>query len=218
MILAKWPNTKYVICNDNHNFPVKIPSHPYDPLKRSVLCNCAIEEENNFLLESIAACPGKPSGLTMYYTVNTAFMNYFDSLIENPEIDKVDMHISQNWTSREQFFPISLQTSEFDTNLLKAPQTLKDLVRQYKQKGHMLDKSNKDNNKHSFFNNIKMDTFLFIAAIISLLATTVIIHLVCKHTKLKALVTGIAFHPIKQTEALLDKETYYRSVQHSGIQ
>ena len=116
------------------------------------------------------------------------------------------MHISQNWTRREQFFSISLQTSEFDTDLLKVPKILKDLVWQYKQKGHMLDKSNKDNNKHSFFNNIIMDIFLFIAGIISLLATTVIIHLVCKHTKLKALVTGIAFHPIKQTEALFDKE------------
>ena len=51
-----------------------------------------------------------------------------------------------------------------------------------------------------------MDIFLFIAAIISLLATIAIIHLECKHTKLKALVTAIAFHPIKQTEALLDKE------------
>ena len=218
MILANWPNTKYVICNDNLNFPVKIPSHPYVLLKRSVLCNCSIEAENNFLLESIAACPGKPSALTMYYTVNTAFMNYFDSLIENSEIDKVDMHISQNWTTKEQVFPISLQTSGFDTNLLKAPKTLKDLVRQYKQKGHILDKSNKDNNKCSFFNNIIMYIFLFIAAIISLLATIAIIYLVCKHTKLNALVTGIAFHPIKQTEALLDKKTYYRIVHHGGIQ
>ena len=66
MILANWPNTKYVICNDNQNFPVKIPSHPYVLLKRSFLCNCGIEAENNFLLESIAACPGKPSALTMY--------------------------------------------------------------------------------------------------------------------------------------------------------
>ena len=106
MILANWP----MICNDNHNFPVKIPSHPYVLLKRSVFCNCAIEAENNILLESIAACPGKPSALTMYYTVNTAFMNYFDSLIENSEIDKVDMHISKNWTTKEQVFPISLPT------------------------------------------------------------------------------------------------------------
>ena len=133
-------------------------------------------------------------------------MDYFDSLIENSEIEKVDMHISQNWTTKEQVFPISLKTSEFDTNILKAPKTLKDLVRQYKQNRHTLDKSNKDNNKHSFFNNIIMDIFLFIAAIIFLLATIAIIHLVCKHTKLKPLVTGIAFHPIKETEALLDKE------------
>ena len=37
------------------------------------------------------------------------------------------------------------------------------------------------------------------------MATTVIIHLACKHTKLKALVTGMAFHPTKQPEAFLDK-------------
>ena len=146
-------------------------------------------------MESIAACPGKPSALTMYCTVNTAFMNYFDSLIENSEIDKLDMHISQNWTTKEQVFPLSLQPSEFDTNLLKVPKTLKDLVKQHKQKGHILDKSNKDNNKCLFFDNIIMDIFLFIAAIISLLATIATIHLVCKHTKLKALVTGIASTP-----------------------
>ena len=51
-----------------------------------------------------------------------------------------------------------------------------------------------------------MDIFLFIAAIVSMLATAAIIHLVCKHTKLKALVTGITFQPIKQSEALTGKE------------
>ena len=38
-----------------------------------------------------------------------------------------------------------------------------------------------------------------------MLATAAIIHLVCRHTKLKALVTGITFQP-KTTEALIDKE------------
>ena len=42
IILANRPNTKYVICNDNHNFPIKIPSHPYALLKRTALCNCGI--------------------------------------------------------------------------------------------------------------------------------------------------------------------------------
>ena len=101
-----------MICNDNHNFPIKIPIHPYVLLKRTVLCNCAIEVENNFLLESIAACPGKQSALTMYYTVNTAFMHYFESMIENSEIENLDIHISQDWTTQEQVLPISLQTSD----------------------------------------------------------------------------------------------------------
>ena len=47
-----------------------------------------------------------------------------------------------------------------------------------------------------------MDIFLFVTAILSMTATITIVHLVCKHTKLKALITGIAFQPIIQTEAI----------------
>ena len=51
-----------------------------------------------------------------------------------------------------------------------------------------------------------MDIFLFIAAIISMLAIIAIIHIVCKHAKLNTLLTGIAFQPIKQTEAATTKQ------------
>ena len=57
-------------------------------------------------------------------------MHYFDSLTEN-----LETIISQNWLTQEQVFPISFQTSEFDSKLLKAQKTLKDLVNQHKQKG-----------------------------------------------------------------------------------
>ena len=139
----------------------------------------------------------KTSALTMYYTINTAFMHYFDSLTEN-----LETHISQNWTTQEHVFPILLQTFEFDTKLLKAPKTLKDLVHHYKQKAQIINKTNNKNIKHSFFDNIIMDLFVFIAAILSMIATEAIIHLVCRHTKLKVLLTGIAFQPVKQTEAI----------------
>ena len=87
IVLANWPNNKHVTCNDNNNNPIKIPSHPYVLINRTVLCNCGIEGEDNSLLESIAACPPvKQSDLTMYFTVNTAFMHYFDSLPNNLEI------------------------------------------------------------------------------------------------------------------------------------
>ena len=192
IILTNWWNTKHVICNDNHNFPIKIPSHLYVLLKRTILCNCGIEAEDNFLLESMAACPGKQSALTMYYTVNTAFMHYFDSLTDDLEI-----HISQNWITQEQVFPISLQTFEFDSKLLKVPKTLKDLVYQYKQKGQILNKRENNNSKHSFFNNLIMDVFQFITTILSMIATSAIVHIVCKYAKLKVLITGIAFPAYK---------------------
>ena len=35
IILANWPNNKHIICT-NHDIPVKIPSHPYVLVNRSV--------------------------------------------------------------------------------------------------------------------------------------------------------------------------------------
>ena len=188
---------KQAICNDNHNFPIKIPSNLNILLKRTVSCNCGIEAEDNLLLESIADCPGKQLALAMYYTVKTVFMHYFDSLT-----DDLETHISQNWTTQEYVFPITLQMLEFGSKLLKAPKTLKELVYQYKQKGQRLNKIENTNTKHSFFNNLIMDVFLFIAAILSMIATAAITHTVSKHATLKALITGITFQPIKQTEAI----------------
>ena len=101
--LANWPNNKHVIYSDNNNIPIKIPSQSYVLINRTVLCDCGIEGEDNFLLELITACPGKQSDLTMYFTVNTTFTHYFDSLTNN-----LETHILQNWTMHEQVLPISL--------------------------------------------------------------------------------------------------------------
>ena len=76
--LAYWPNDKHNICNINNAIPVKITSHPYVLVNRSVLCNCSIETDNHYLLESLAACDNAKSKFTMYFTVNTAFVNYLD--------------------------------------------------------------------------------------------------------------------------------------------
>ena len=74
IILANWPNDKHIICNINNDIPIKIPSHPYVLVNRIVLCNCGIEVENHFLLESLAACQDTNSKLAMYLTVNTALL------------------------------------------------------------------------------------------------------------------------------------------------
>ena len=46
-----------------------------------------------------------------------------------------------------------------------------------------------------------MDVFLFIVAILSMVTTAAIVCIICKHAKQKALLTGIAFQPIRETDA-----------------
>ena len=56
IILANVPSYKRLICTYNNNILVNIPSHPYVLLDRNILCSCDIETEDNFLLETLAAC------------------------------------------------------------------------------------------------------------------------------------------------------------------
>ena len=114
--------------------------------------------------------------------------------------------MNQNWTTQERVLPISLQLTPFDNKLLKAPGTLKGFVQQYRQKSKTQDNTHENKTKNKFFDNIAVDIFLFTAAIISMLVVEGIIHIICRHAKLKALSTGIAFHPVKQTEAVVTNQ------------
>ena len=78
IILAHWPTDKHIICSINNDILIEIPSHPYVLVNRSILCNCGIEAENNYSLESLAACHDSDSKLIMYFTVNNAFTNYLN--------------------------------------------------------------------------------------------------------------------------------------------
>ena len=73
IMLPNLPDDKHIVSNVKNDIPVKIPSFPYVLVNRSVLCNCEIKAENNFLLESLAACHDAESKLVMYFMVNTAF-------------------------------------------------------------------------------------------------------------------------------------------------
>ena len=124
------------MCAHNNNIPISIPSHLYVLMNRSILCNCDVEAESNFLLESLAACENleAKTDLEIYFIVNLAFVNYFDAAIED-----LDIPVLTNWTTQEQILPIFLETFEFDQNLLSTPKTLRDLVAQYKNKKKILE-------------------------------------------------------------------------------
>ena len=125
IVLANWTSYKRIVCSTHNNIPIGIPSHPYVLLNRTVLCNCIIEAESNFLLESIAACDPERDDvdLEIYFVANTAFLNYFDELINT-----LDIPAFHNIARQEHILPISLESNDFDEELLSAPKTLRDLV------------------------------------------------------------------------------------------
>ena len=105
----------------NNNIPINISGYPYVLMNQSILCNCNIEAESNFLLKSLAACEGPETktGLEMHITINLAFVNYFKDIIE-----ELGIPISRNWMTQEQILPLSLETFEIYPNLKNAPKML----------------------------------------------------------------------------------------------
>ena len=61
-------------------------------------------------------------------------------------------------------------------------------------------------NKNSFFQEFHYRCFLFVAVIVSLLVTTLVMHILCKHMKLKTLVTSLALQQIKEVGAVSKQE------------
>ena len=136
IVLASWPNDKHIICNTNNDIPVKIPSHPiYVLVNRSVLCNCGIESDNHYLLESIAACDNRDSKLLMYCTINMAFANYLDMF---PNLNDSFLLIKVK-TTYKQPLPINLSIPDFDRSLLHVPTNLKNFVQEYAKNKEIFD-------------------------------------------------------------------------------
>ena len=177
---------------------------------RSVLCNCGIEVENHFLLKSLAACQDTNSKLTMYFTVNTAFVNYLDKFLNLTE--PLEFLIIRNKTSFEQTLPISLNISKFDSTLLTASSNLKEFLNGYTKHKDIFDLQERhDNmeintNKNFFSQNYIVDIFLFITVIISLLATTLTVYLLCKHKKLQTLIASLVLQHTKEVGTEMQKE------------
>ena len=95
IILANWPSYKKIMCSYNNNILISIPSHPYVLLNKSILCNCDVEVESNFLLKLLTARENSDTDLVMYFMVNLAFVIYFGNLVKS-----LDVPILKNWTAK----------------------------------------------------------------------------------------------------------------------
>ena len=185
-ILANWPKNKHKICSINNDMPIEIQSHPYVLVNRRTLCNCRIEAENNYLLESLAACHDSESKLVMCFTVNIPFTNYLDEFNLTKEVSKP---IITNKSTLEITLPVFLNKSKFEKSLLSAPLMLKEYIAQDKcdkeifdlKERHDIDKLENESSNKNFFNSKIVKIFKFVVAIISIIATVITIYTICKH-------------------------------------
>ena len=143
--------------------------------------------------------------LEMYFVANMTFLNYFEELINTLEAPFL-----HNITMQEHILPISLESNDFDKELLAAPETLRELVEKYKKRKLNFDKQHETLDKEddivietSIFNYLASKIFIFIMGIISLIIVLIVIMLIFKGEKMQALVTYLAM--IKGVKALIEE-------------
>ena len=139
----------------------------------------------------------------MYFTINTAFANYLDAF---PNLT-VSFPLIKDRTTYEQTLPLNLSISGFDKSLLHAPTNLKDFIKGYAKDKEIFDLKERhvstilNTRKNFFSNNYIMDIFMFASSIISLISTTLIIYLLCKHKQIRSLIISLVLHQIKEVSA-----------------
>ena len=204
IVLANWPSDKHIICNINNDIPIKIPSHSYVLVNRSILCNCRIEADNHHLLESITTCDNKITKLIMYFTINLAFTNYLDMLPNMTD----SLSLIRDRTGYEQPLPLHLSIPHFDSSLRYRPTELKDSMTNYVkndkeifdlQQRHTMELHTFSPNKNFFFSPT-VNIFTFTSSIISIITITVV-YLFCKHKHIRTIVASLILHKTKEVEA-----------------
>ena len=143
----------------------------------------------------------------MYFTINMAFANYLDIF---PNLTD-SFQLIEDRTTYEQPLPINLSIPNFYSSLLHAPTNLKTFMHDYAKNKEIFDLKERhvsvveqlNNSNNNFFsNNYIIDIFMFISSIISLISTTLIRYLFCKHKHIRTLVTSLILHKIKEVKIL----------------
>ena len=132
IILANWPYMIKILYGlPIMTFLLKFQVTHDVLVNRSVLCNCRIEADNHYLLESLAACDNskRNSKSAMYFTINTTFTNNLDMFPILTE--SLQVPLIRNRTTYEQILSVHLSISGFNKTLLHSSTNLKDFIYNY---------------------------------------------------------------------------------------
>ena len=114
-----------------------------------------------------------------------------------------------NVTMQEHILPISLESDDFDKELLAAPEMLRELVESYKRKKlnfnkqhEKLDPEEDFKKETSIFNDLASNIFIFVMALVLLIVAMIVIMLLFKGAKMWVVITNLAMQ--KSVKALTE--------------
>ena len=118
--------------------------------------------------------------------------------------ESLQIPLIRNRTTCEQILPVHLSISGFDKTLLHVSTNLKDFIYNYTMRKEIFDLQERhettvlNSSKNFFSNNHIMDIFMLISSTISLISTTLIIYLLCKHKMIRTSIASLVLHQVKE--------------------
>ena len=113
ILLANMLNPKRLICSYDQGLAKPLPTSSYALVSRDILCYCHLQIGLTYILKSIASC-NITTTPTIEYTVNLAFMDYFQSFWKNGTLS----HIPLVPSMEEIVLPVAMEDYTKDPQFL----------------------------------------------------------------------------------------------------
>ena len=222
ILLANMLNPKRLICSYDQGLAKPLPTSSYALVSRDILCYCHLQIGLTYILKSIASC-NVTTAPTLEYTVNLAFMDYFQSYWTNGTLS----HIPLVPTMEEIVLPVAMKDYTKDPQFLlygkdikRNPNTLAELSQIVHQKQDFL-RSRKElfskpkieirlpetpltkRSKSSFLFSAIFHIYIFVGSSVSIMWLVPYILFAMKQRKMKTLVSAMALHQAKPIEAVV---------------
>ena len=140
-------NPKRLICSYNLGLAKPLPTSSYALVSRDILCYCHLQIGLTYILKSIASC-NITTTPTLEYTVNLAFMDYFQSFWRNGTL----YHIPLVPSMEEIVLPVAMEDYTKDPQFLSYGKDIK------KESKH-ISRTVTDNSPEASIPQIKKITF-----------------------------------------------------------
>ena len=221
ILLANMLNPKRLICSYDQGLAKPLPTSSYALVSRDILCYCHLQIGLTYILKSIASC-NVTTTPTLEYTVNLAFMNYFQSFWKNgtmshiplvPSVEEIVLPVAmEDYTKDPQFLLYGKDIKRNPNTLTELSQIIHQKQAFLKSRKELFSKPKADirlpetplskRSKSSFLFSAIFHIYIFVGSSVGILWLIPCILFTMKQRKMKTLVSAMALHQAKPIEAV----------------